>query len=150
MVRLKHRYLLTEIIFADGKSDASMKSKDIGRVLKDSLELVHGSYGLGSVIGSLQVKYFNPVTSVALIRVSRDNYDILWSAMTFITQMRKRECLFRVIHLGGTIRSCQKVLLEYNREQLTVLLNKVENPVEKKKIEEMILATSKDSFTNRY
>ena len=56
-------------------------SKDIGKVLKESVELVHGAYGLGSVMGSLQVKYFNPVTSVALIRVSRDNYDVLWSAM---------------------------------------------------------------------
>eukprot|EP00729_Bicosta_minor_P030374 gene30374-31975_t len=80
MVRLKHRYLLSELIFADGKADMSLKAKDIGRVLKESVELVHGSYGLGSVIGSLQIKYFNPVTSVALIRISRDNYDVLWSA----------------------------------------------------------------------
>jgi len=128
----------------------SLKAKDIGRVLKESVELVHGSYGLGSVIGSLQIKYFNPVTSVALIRISRDNYDVLWSAMTFVTKIRKRECLFRVLHLGGTIRSCQKVLLAYNREQLTLLLEKATTPVEKRKIEGMILATSKDSFHSRH
>lgn len=72
------------------------------------------------------------------------------SFRTFVTKIRKRECLFRVLHLGGTIRSCQKVLLAYNREQLTLLLEKATTPVEKRKIEGMILATSKDSFHSRH
>ena len=52
------------------------------------------------------VKYFNPQTCVTLVRVSRDHYDKLWSAMALMTSLKKRECIFRVIHLAGTIKSC--------------------------------------------
>lgn len=138
MVRLKHRYLLTEVIFLDNLVDSSMKAGDIQRTLKDAVAQAHGDYGMGCVTPSLQVKYFNPQTCISLIRISRDHYETLWSAMTFVTSIKKRNCILRVIHLSGTIRSCQKRLLQFNRAQLAVLLEKVSTPGERQKIEKLM------------
>jgi len=138
MVRLKHRYLLSEVIFLDKKVDDSLRSSDIVRALKEVVAYAHGDYGLACVVASLQVKYFNPQTCVTLVRVSRDHYDKLWSAMALMTSLKKRECIFRVIHLAGTIKSCQKKLLLYNQAQLRVLAEEAVTAAERQRIEQLM------------
>ena len=61
------------------------------------------------------VKYFNPLTNVVLLRISRDHYETMWSAMSFITQMNQRECCFRVIHLAGgcLFTQCIGIVVHY-------------------------------------
>lgn len=49
----------------------------------------------------MSVKYFSSYTNIGIIRVSREHYQLVWSALTFITQVKSRFCLFRVLHLGG-------------------------------------------------
>jgi hypothetical protein len=48
--------------------------------------------------------------------------------------------MLRVIHLGGTVRSCQKQLLKFNREQLTILAEQALTLTERRKIEALILS----------
>jgi hypothetical protein len=43
-------------------------------VFRDSLQQTFGDYGLGSALASFQVKYYNPISNVCMIRCSRDEY----------------------------------------------------------------------------
>eukprot|EP00041_Stephanoeca_diplocostata_P023667 m.586634 g.586634 ORF g.586634 m.586634 type:complete len:153 (+) comp22346_c0_seq6:485-943(+) len=142
MVRLKHRYLLCELVFADDKVDTSIKRSEISSVIKDAVGHTHGDYGIACILGSFQVKYFNVHTRTVLLRISRDHYEVLWSSMTLVSSFKKRECFFRVLHLAGTIRSCQKHLLRFNLEQLGQLAAATQNIAERRKIEQMILDLS--------
>eukprot|EP00035_Acanthoeca_spectabilis_P016380 m.333729 g.333729 ORF g.333729 m.333729 type:complete len:150 (+) comp16522_c0_seq23:203-652(+) len=138
MVRLKHRYLLTELIFADGKVDTATKWGDLLRAVKDGVASAHGDYGVACVMSSIQIKYFNAHTRILLLRISRDHYEMLWSALTLMTSFEQRECLFRVVHLGGTIRSCQKFLLKHQQNALKAMVNEAANPVERQKMEALL------------
>eukprot|EP00039_Didymoeca_costata_P005838 m.85104 g.85104 ORF g.85104 m.85104 type:complete len:133 (-) comp12995_c0_seq4:793-1191(-) len=120
MVRLKHRHLLVEIIFEDGLVDENLKFRDVLKAVQGAVQAFHGDYGLGCIMSSFQVKYFNPMTSICLLRVSKDHYEELWSALTLMTSLNSRSCLFTVIHVGGTIRSCQKALIKKNKQALAL------------------------------
>ncbi|CAG8598760.1 3096_t:CDS:2 [Diversispora eburnea] len=120
MVRLKNRWLLFEIIYEDtiqNRKYEELTSRDINSAIKDSVQQNFGDYGSGCIAASLSVKYFSPYTNIGIIRVSREHYNLVWSALTFITQIQSRFCLFRVLHLGA---------IEYNQDQLLHLKKQIE------------------------
>ncbi|RMX88470.1 hypothetical protein D0869_01601 [Hortaea werneckii] len=113
MVRLKHRYLLVNILYPDPKttnvriatetadqnapyslqfrqpSSQQLNIKILLRIIRDGVAELFGDYGSGKVAGTLQIKYFSPATSTAIIRVSRDHYRLVWAALGFCTFLPK-------------------------------------------------------------
>ncbi|RIA91172.1 hypothetical protein C1645_768217 [Glomus cerebriforme] len=142
MVRLKNRWLLFEFIFDDtpdkfhlstsssysslSQKFEALSTRDVYSVIKDSIQLNFGDYGVGCIAASISVKYFSPFTNIGVLRVSRDHYHIVWGAMTFISQIKTRSCLIRVLHLGGTIKQCQLSAINYDRDQILLLRRQAE------------------------
>lgn len=81
-----------------------------------------------SIAFSSATRYFNAHTQIMLLRVSRDHYEALWSAMTLMSSFNQRPCLFRVIHLSGTIRSSQKHLLAFQQRALKRMARDATHP----------------------
>ncbi|XP_070572976.1 ribonuclease P/MRP protein subunit POP5-like [Ptychodera flava] len=140
MVRYKNRYLLCELVFDDDKLVHPVEEKVIYFTIKQAIERSHGDYGIGVTLSGLNVKYLNIYTRIVLIRVRRDFYKLLWSALPFIRSIEKKPCFIHTLHLGGTIRSCQKFLLKYSRQKLVVLLQKCKTPEERKAVQKSILS----------
>jgi len=139
-----------EISFADGKIDERISSKSIYKTVKNAVTSAHGDYGMACVDRSLRVKYVNPITGVAFIACGRDYYRMVWSALTFIKAITfegpTRPCMFRVLHVGGTLLSCQKFLIHHNKEELLKLLQQCKTPAERKKISRTIKKAEKNTF----
>ncbi|XP_074651488.1 ribonuclease P/MRP protein subunit POP5-like [Tubulanus polymorphus] len=139
MVRLKNRYLLCEIIYENENSvSTSLTAFKILNCLKDAVLQIHGVYGGSLLKASISVKYFNEKTNIVLIRAARGSHKLLQSAMTFVQKIGDYSAFFNTIHIGGTIQSCQKFLMKYNKRQLKVLLALVSKKEERKKIRENI------------
>ncbi|KAF3850995.1 hypothetical protein F7725_012767 [Dissostichus mawsoni] len=70
-------------------------------------------------------------------------YRLLWSALPFITCIETRgqkiPCFLNCLHVGGTIRTCQKFLIRYNTQQLHRMIPKCKNEEEKQEIQKAIL-----------
>ncbi|KAH6565002.1 hypothetical protein BASA50_008971 [Batrachochytrium salamandrivorans] len=124
MVRFKNRYLLCEIIFEDGNISESLNSYHLLNAIKESLEVNFGSFGMGMIATSLQVKYYSPFTNLAIIRVNRDYVRLLWACITFTTAIRRRTCLIHVVHLSGTIKLVQKQAIKRNKIAISSLKSK--------------------------
>ncbi|RKP20429.1 hypothetical protein ROZALSC1DRAFT_12723 [Rozella allomycis CSF55] len=120
MVRFKNRYILYEITFKDGKIDSTLSDQMILKHLKDVVQLYFGNYGMCCLSSSLSSKYFNPYTLMGLIRAPREFFRLAWFGLSMLSSIYGRTCSIRVIHVGGTIRSCQKELLAKNKEFLKV------------------------------
>ncbi len=73
-VRFKNRYLLVEVIWKDGRADDSLTEPILQSVLRESLAVNFGDYGLGLALQSLQVKYFNSLTNVLIVRCDREHW----------------------------------------------------------------------------
>lgn len=120
-MRFKNRYLLCELEWLDGKTDSSVNGHTLFSVIRESVLLNFGEFGLGNTLQSLQgrssiiypflnistVKYFNALTGIAIVRVSRESADDVTAAITLINELKSSKVALRVIHSAGTIRCAQ-------------------------------------------
>ncbi len=74
------------------------------------------------------VKYLNVLTRVLILRCPRAHHRSVWGAVSTITQLNSTLCAFRLLHLAGTIRSCQRHLVNHHRTQLREIIKGATNP----------------------
>lgn len=125
MVRFKNRYLLCVIEHDsyDNRVLENVVSRSIISVVRTSVQKNFGDVTAGKLASSLAIKFWSPALGLALIRTSRDNFRETWAAVSMIDHLDSSipetvQIRFRVIHVGGTIRSCQKSAVEYSRKIL--------------------------------
>ncbi|KAJ1948872.1 RNA-binding protein pop5 [Linderina pennispora] len=126
MVRFKHRYLCFEIQFHTaaeqalghqkaGQKQPALSSKAIFHLIRDQMQINFGDSGAGHVVMGTQVKYFSSRTNMGILKVPRDHYQMIWSALTLTTQISRTPCMIRVWHVSGTIKKCQQAAIKVNR-----------------------------------
>ncbi|XP_025081969.1 ribonuclease P/MRP protein subunit POP5-like [Pomacea canaliculata] len=142
MVRKKNRYLLAEINFADGrKTKRDLKTEVVYRSVRDALQLAFGDYGMGVLKSSLVVKYLNPETSIVIVRAKRDFYRMAQTALSLVKKIDNIDAFFHLLHVGGTIRACQKFLIRHHRRQLPLLFQQCSTQEERKRVQQAVLST---------
>jgi len=129
MVRMKNRYLLCELVKEDG-TPCSHRCTDhkVYVTIRDALQKAHGDLGMAVVKKSLNVKYMNSQTGIIMVRVSRGAQHYLQTTLPFIKSIEDTTVSFKSLHMAGTIRSCQKFLIKYHRQQLMILLKSCTDP----------------------
>ncbi|XAR52130.1 Ribonuclease P [Bertholletia excelsa] len=116
MVGFKNRYMVMEV-FLDPNRELAVDDPiiitqfNVSKAIKDSLLQNFGECGLASSIGSLQVKYVNPITKLCIIRASREEYQKVWSAITMIRSIGTCPVLFNLLDLSGSIKACKNAAL---------------------------------------
>ncbi|NXC45922.1 POP5 protein, partial [Penelope pileata] len=92
------------------------------------------------------VKYLNAYTGTALLRCRRDCQRLLSSSLPLVRHLEGRgqrfPCALRVLHVGGTIRTCQKFLIQHNRRQLQLLLQSCTSEAERQCVQQSVLSCS--------
>ena len=115
MVRFKNRYLLARVEFSDKKVDESLSPRDIFFALKASISYNYGDFGQGLLGNGLQVKYYNGITGQLIVRCARENHRLVWFALSSVTRLRSRLATISVLHVGGSLRTCQRAAIKYNK-----------------------------------
>ncbi|KAM8866627.1 ribonuclease P/MRP protein subunit POP5 [Synchiropus picturatus] len=143
MVRLKSRYLLCEVNVTDPTSLLQIDDRAVSAAVKDAVGRIHGDYGAALCSIRFQVIYLNTHTGIVFLRFPKSHYKLLWSALPFITSIETRwqkiPCFLNCLHVGGTIRTCQKFLIRYNTHQLHRMLPKCKTEEEKQQVRKAIL-----------
>lgn len=65
------------------------------------------------------VKYLSRATSTFIIRTSRTHYRLVWAALTLMDEIPVPEgspCVFRVVHVSGTIRKAEQEAVKRARQ----------------------------------
>lgn len=114
MVRIKHRWLLVQILYPASPPQISKKQqpdKDdfasllsgqnptlalhsptpdsvnaqvLTRLLRSQIELLFGDYGAGMASATLAIKYWSAATSTFIVRCERAVFRLVWAALTFV------------------------------------------------------------------
>ncbi|XP_071338292.1 ribonuclease P/MRP protein subunit POP5 [Trachinotus anak] len=146
MVRVKSRYLLCELVVSDRSRLLLLDDRAIALAVKAAVARTHGDYGAALCSVGFSVKYLNAHTGIVFLRLPKRCYRLLWSALPFITSVETRgqriPCFLNCLHVGGTIRTCQKFLIRYNAQQLHRMLPKCKNEEEKQQVRQAILSCS--------
>ncbi|KAM3424043.1 hypothetical protein BST61_g11406 [Cercospora zeina] len=145
MVRIKHRYLLVNILYPnEEKRNArnANKTEDelpwavqfrspssdqfnggtMHKMIKNGVSELFGDYGAGKIAGSLQIKYCSSATSTAIVRVAREHYRLVWAALSFVTKLPKpldQPCVVQVVRVSGTIKKVEEEAIR--RARLVIL-----------------------------
>uniref|UniRef100_A0A673GA84 Ribonuclease P/MRP protein subunit POP5 n=1 Tax=Sinocyclocheilus rhinocerous TaxID=307959 RepID=A0A673GA84_9TELE len=117
--------------------------------LRAAVSRAHGDYGSALFNIGVMVKYLNAHTGVVLIRSRKKHYRLIWSALSFITCLENRgqkvQCFLSCLHVGGkrgSVLTCQKFLVKYNRQQLHRMLLDCRTDAEKQEVRRAILSCS--------
>lgn len=142
MVRIKHRYLLFNILYPATEPRRDVKSSDppylafhppspphltagllIG-ALRSSIALHFGDVGVGLTSPSLKIVYFSPATSTVIVRCPRQHFRLIWAALTYMTTIpgsRRGEtipCVLQVSRVSGTIRKSEEELMRRSKRDI--------------------------------
>ncbi|XP_017538213.1 ribonuclease P/MRP protein subunit POP5 [Pygocentrus nattereri] len=146
MVRLKARYLLCEVCVSQRSKLQLLEEKAIFQAVKSAVAKAHGEYGAALFSIGSKVTYLNAYTGVVMLRFRKAFYQLLWSALPFINsigpQGRKVPCFFNCIYVGGTIKTCQKFLVRYDRQQLYRMLPHCKTGAEKQEVRRAVQTCS--------
>lgn len=114
MVRVRYRYLLCTIERSSPSPPLSPPS--LIRLLRTSIEENFGDIGAGRAQPGLAVKFCCPHLGLALVRAHRDVYRLVWSAATAITAVHGDAARISVVHVGATIRQCQRSAVQFGEK----------------------------------
>ncbi|XP_034451127.1 ribonuclease P/MRP protein subunit POP5 [Hippoglossus hippoglossus] len=146
MVRVKRRYLLCEVNVSKRSHLLQLDDRAVAAAVRAAVARTHGDYGAAHCLVGFSVKYLNAHTGMVFLRFPKKCYKLLWSALPFITSIEVRgqniPCFLNCVHVGGTIRTCQKFLIRYNTQQLHRMLPKCKDEEEKQQVREAILQCS--------
>ncbi|CAF4287536.1 unnamed protein product, partial [Rotaria magnacalcarata] len=95
-------------------------SSHIHTTFETMISRLYGDVGIACFTRNLSITYYNSSTHVAIVRCLRDDKKMLPTAATFIAKLTNDsvECSILTLHVGGSIRQCQKYLVNYCIEQL--------------------------------
>ena len=102
MVRLKHRYIVGQILLDPSLSiqpPASSSSKpglvdissrDLNATLLDTIQRLYGDVGTGTFgMGTTGVKYLDPISKIYVVRTSREDLEHVQFALTCISEVKR-------------------------------------------------------------
>ncbi|XP_060641359.1 ribonuclease P/MRP protein subunit POP5 [Anolis sagrei] len=142
MVRFKNRYFLCEILCEDPRCRQLIEERTVHSAVKNIVGRMYGDFGLACCSIAFSVKYLNAYTGIVLLCCRRDFYRLLGSSLPFITHLENKNqrypCSFNMLHIGATIRTCQKFLIHYNQDHLLSVLDNCTSEADKQAIQESV------------
>lgn len=153
MVRVKHRYILFEIIyppasntealptdtneatqFTSSESNAlltlhraspsNINHKTILHAIRKSLQEYYGDFGSGSAGMLMTLKYFSNKTSTGIIRCGRAQFETIVAAMSLVTKIEDQNITLSCAHISGTIKKCEEFSIKRSKE----LMRRIDGP----------------------
>ncbi|XP_028795764.1 probable ribonuclease P/MRP protein subunit POP5 [Neltuma alba] len=117
MVGFKNRYMVMEVFLNPNRDHVGndciiITQFNVSKAIKESILLNFGECGLASSVGSFMVKYVNPITNTCIIRVSREEYQKVWSAITMVRSIGNYPVTFNMLDLSGSIKACRTAALK--------------------------------------
>ena len=161
MVRLKHRYIVGQILFdpslstqpslpavpASSSSSSSssssnpsslmeISSRDLNATLLDTIQRLYGDIGTGTFgMGTTGVKFMDPISSIYVVRTSREDLERVQFALTCINEVKRgglnnnsnssnsmisssssssrcsvNNIVLRTLDIAGSMRTCKEKL----------------------------------------
>ena len=107
MVRLKHRYLVLQVIPADRSTHRVMTDSDIMGWIRKPFTDMYGIFGAGAVLTVMRFKYWNPDNMVGVVRVPKEWGRNVQHFFASLSELNGMQLTVRVYHMSGTIDRAQ-------------------------------------------
>ncbi|KAK4946842.1 RNA-binding protein pop5 [Elasticomyces elasticus] len=132
MVRIKHRYLLFNILYPNPPQATTQPSSQppsyvlfsrpspnhltsqlLISTIRSNIQSIFGDYGVSVTQSGMRIVYFSPGTSTVILRVPRAHFRLVWASLTFMDTLP-----VRVVRVSGTIRKSEEEVLRRARREI--------------------------------
>ncbi|XP_054258101.1 ribonuclease P/MRP protein subunit POP5 [Macrosteles quadrilineatus] len=129
MVRFKHRYFTVEVIPGHKPNSHSfkLKSQDLHQCLLNTVQKLHGDYGIAAVLGGFKAKYCNPVTRLGVIRVRHGPHRLVASCLPIVKSIKDTPVSIRTLYTGASLKHCFKFAVKHQKQALMKMWNSLAN-----------------------
>ncbi|KIV87650.1 hypothetical protein PV11_03182 [Exophiala sideris] len=144
MVRIKHRYLLFNILYPNPPQPTTQPSTQppsyvlfsrpspnhltsqlLISTIRSNIQSIFGDYGVSVTQSGMRIVYFSPGTSTVILRVPRAHFRLVWASLTFMDTLPGASrgdapvrCVVRVVRVSGTIRKSEEEVLRRARREI--------------------------------
>lgn len=120
MVRLKHRYVVGQVLLLNGSAgdgstsgrEGDLHPRDIVGAVKEKLQLLYGDVGGGQYGAALALKYLDTTALIFVLRSSRDGETQTRFAMTAVDSIKSIPLSIRTLACCGSVRTTKTKLRE--------------------------------------
>lgn len=125
MVRLKHRYVLFELMETHHRPEA----RRLLDLVRASLLHNFGCLAAGQLASSLQLKYYSQRTGRGILQADRAHFRLAWAALTFLRLEEGNDDdgggggFVRAFGISGTVRKAEERLVGLDRDDLFLTLD---------------------------
>mmetsp|Transcript_34600 Transcript_34600/g.35281 ORF Transcript_34600/g.35281 Transcript_34600/m.35281 type:complete len:142 (+) Transcript_34600:136-561(+) len=109
MVRLKHRWIVGQILFEPGDTVQDFSSQDIQNAVREKINLLYGDMGMGMIPSSL-VRFYDAESHFFVVRTLRETLQNVWFALSCVTSVMKKNTTLRVLRVAGSSKTCTSYL----------------------------------------
>lgn len=114
MVRIKHRYIICQIL-PDQPTQVTPSTaftiRDVLKEFRDKIQILFGDVGAGDIGQNSTIKYFdNNITNIFVLRVPREYEQYACFALNTITSLKNLSLIIRVVNIAGCGRTVNKEL----------------------------------------
>lgn len=124
-----------------------LSSSNAASHIRQSIEANFGIHAAALNAQSFSVKYCNTRTGTILVRAARDNIQMVWASLTFLTGLpsdcsakddKSFKCAWRVVHISGTIRSAQKNAIRRAAKRIKKILDTCTDEAKRKSLQDIL------------
>lgn len=117
MVRIKQRYLLVQALPSGYGNRYEITKAEFSRVILQHIQKYYGLFGYGCC-SKLSVVYCNWIkTGVIILRCRFERVEMLKTVLAVLgTSKHPYPFRFNLIHVSGTVRSCKRNAIKYDKE----------------------------------
>jgi len=117
MVRIKHRYILAQVLLDPAAAPASIgdiTAHDIISTLREKISSLYGDVGAGDFGSSVAVKYFDQAaapaaercTYIFVLRCAREAEQQVRFALCTVSSIKRTALILRTLGVAGSSRTC--------------------------------------------
>lgn len=115
MVRLKHRYIVAQVIVdASNKfqpAKTTVNARDIQSVIRDKIQELYGDVGLGEFGQASYIKYYDAkYSSILVLKTTRDAQIKVHFALSCISEVSEVHLMIRSLSVNSCPRTCMESL----------------------------------------
>lgn len=115
MVRLKHRYVVCQVLLNDSTQGTILSARDVVAALRSSIQTLFGDMGAGGFGNSATIKFFDDKSRIFVVRIPRESEIEVRFALTSINTINKTPLVLRTLRIAGSSRTCLQSLDELLR-----------------------------------
>lgn len=116
-----------------------LKNSALYQGVIQTIQKLHGDYGIGASTAGFTAKYCNEKTGVGILRSRQGPHKFVASSIPFIRTLEYKPVKLNTLYMGTSMRQCFKFILQYQQKKFDKYCARLKTVEEKEALKKAIM-----------